>query len=391
MKYIYIILSWIYSVVMPKVNVAYFCSFYGQYNDNPKYISNALSKINHIKQVWCKSNKSRNCFPRGINVVQYNSFLHYFYIYNAKVVVDNYFGLRSFTSHPHTPFNILSVILSRKSKNQLNIGTWHGTPLKKIGFDSIDFDKSLVLHSCLDYSISGCELTKKYLFNAFRGNFCVLRTGTPRNDCLLNYNFGGEQYDIRNRLSLPSNRKIVLFAPTFRNSIHLSGLKQIEELDVYDLVSLIKRKFGGEWAFVCRFHSEVLNKIPTDFYDNRVIFDGNIGDDMAEYLQISDILITDYSSCFFDYALLRRPCFLYVPDLENYITNERGTYLSFDELPFPYSKSPNGLKTLINQFDSSNYIQGVDLFLNKIGNFEDGNASNTIATRIDKFLTENVK
>ena len=99
--------------------------------------------------------------------------------------------------------------------------------------------------------------------------------------------------------------------------------------------------------------------------------------DMQELLCVSDMLITDYSSSMFDYAMLRRPCLLYATDVKQY---DRGYYYDFSELPFPLAQSDDELMTLITNFDFESYLAELDHFLaNTLGIKEHGVAAKELA------------
>ena len=375
--------------MLPKINVVYFCSFYGQYNDHPKYISIELYNSHpEINQVWCKSEKNNEHFPPYIKNIKFESFLHYFYIYNAKVVVDNYFGLRSFIGEEFGIKSKLYQWLSNIDDNQLNIATWHGTPLKCIGFDSFDYDSTKHLYSCVDYSLAGCSLTHTCLLKAFRNSFDVRLYGTPRNDIFWR---NLDALEIKNKLCLPLNKKVLLYAPTFRNDVENSGISQLKNLNIDKLLNSLSQKFGGEWVIVCRFHSHVMNLLNKSIIDGIQIIDGNIGDDMSDYLYVTDVLLTDYSSSMFDFALTGKPCFLYTPDKDYYIKQERGSYINIEKLPFPPNVTCNELFDSINNFNNEIYKNKVNEFLINIGNIEDGQASKRIVDSIYTFITEKRK
>ena len=102
---------------------------------------------------------------------------------------------------------------------------------------------------------------------------------------------------------------------------------------------------------------------------------GNLHADIAEYLLCSDILITDYSSCMFDYALLDRPVFLFCHDLEHYKNEERGFYMDINSLPFPVSESFDELCNHIKDFDKNVYLEKLEKMKQEMGFCEIGNAT----------------
>src|SRR5699024_10923852 len=96
--------------------------------------------------------------------------------------------------------------------------------------------------------------------------------------------------------------------------------------------------FGGKWLILVKLHPHLLS-VSNELTENDYVVNVTTYDDIQELLLIADMLISDYSSLIFDYALTKRPCFLYVPDLEDYIKKERELYFNITELPFAYAKN----------------------------------------------------
>ena len=99
--------------------------------------------------------------------------------------------------------------------------------------------------------------------------------------------------------------------------------------------------------------------------------------DMQELLCISDMLITDYSSSMFDFAMLHRPCLLYATDVDQY---DRGYYFDFAEMPFPLARNMQELESIVAEFDNELYEQRLDSFFEeRVGFVEDGHAAEALA------------
>ena len=365
-------------------NCVLFDSFWGQYNDNPKYISEKLHQLApDIKIVWAVSEKkSRETIPEYAVPVKYGSTEYYKYRYSAEVLVDNYTGIMGKMGN-------LDVSKFLRSKKHLRISTWHGTPLKRIDRD-IQSRKTAGIARVSDYLIAGCRYTAKILNNAFCDNYPVMLTGTPRNDILFRDDIDSDF--IRTKLKIPPDKRIVLYAPTFRDNIEAYRKMQMDSSGIKLLLAGLSEKFGGEWVFVSRAHQAIFLEVGEGKQgDSGVILDGNVGDDMAEYLSVSDVLITDYSGSLFDFALTGKPCFLYAPDREHYENKERGFYMDYDSLPFPISYTVDKLLKDVNCFDNKQYGKDVGLFLKSIGNVEDGRASERIALDIIRFINTGEK
>lgn len=366
----------------------FFQSFGGQYNDNPKYISEKLHELEPaIEIVWAVSDKSKcNDLPEYVKRVEIDSSEYVKYSCRSQVIVENMNGIRGFISVKPLPF-LISLITS---KRQLNISTWHGTPLKHIGLDIPDMKQYKYMYTSANYISAGCEYTMEKFQKAFYPAK-IKMNGSPRNDILVNFS-EEKRENLKKRLGIPLNKKVLLFAPTFRESVYESGIHQIKKLDFNKLSEALVKKFGGDWCFVFRAHHEVMKEINIyelyDKFGNQSFIDGNQHDDMAEYLVVSDVLLTDYSSCMFDYMLTKRPVFLLTLDKFHYCNDERGLYFPMNELPFPCAIDVDALYQNIVEYDVKTFPDKIELFLNKIGNREDGKASERIAMEILDFMTK---
>ncbi len=366
-----------------KENTVYFDSFHGHYSDNPKYISEKLHALApDVQIVWSCSSLGKETAPDYAKKVEFRSKEYYEYINTAKVVVDNHTGLREFGFRKSR--NILLEKFANR-KGQLCIATWHGTPLKKIGCDLLP-QGQYCMPTSADYMVAGCKFTA----DAFSGAFCmdqqkVRLYGTPRNDILFQKNIDTDS--LKEKLGLPLNKKMVLFAPTFRDKA-ADGVRQLALLDIPRLLEKLDAVLGGEHVFVTRMHHyvfEMMGDSPLLKELKKHTVDGNVGDDMAEYLACTDVLITDYSSSFFDFALTGKPCFLFVPDKAEYL-RDRGVYLDFCALPFPMAETMDDLLVKIETFEPETYRGAVKDYLESIGNVEDGQASQRIVEDILAFL-----
>ena len=368
-----------------------FTSFEGQYNDNPKYISEELHKLdNNIKIIWATSWKGKDSVPEYVKSIPYCSFAFQVASVRSHVLVDNVIGYRWRFAQVEN----CGIKKKLQFRNQLNISTWHGTPIKKIGRHEYGLKDGIGFISSCDYMISGCRYTQDRLTEAFYP-IPVRLTGTPRNDILVNGLSEKQIIRIKEKLGLPDDKKIILFAPTFRKSSVYSGMKQMSEIDIPRLIGLVTENITHEdCVFVYRVHHTVLKELEKEKIAgnlNGLIFDGNKHDDMAEYLAVTDVLVTDYSGSVFDFALTGRPCFLYTPDKDHYINEERGTYIPLEDLPYPHAVKLEDFYQLIEEYDESIARHRIDEFNQRIGNAETGQASETIAKGIIKYINTGKK
>ena len=367
-----------------------FTSFGGQYSDNPKYISIKLHEIDPtVKIVWLVKKEVLPTLPSYVTGIDINSEDALRYRGRAEVCIDNVYGEKAISCFSDTfltkiKAKIFAALVKKKSQHTYT--TWHGTPLKRMGRDQIG--NTVFDFYCPNTTmVLGNQFTLDIMQHLTFGKIQMQLLGTPRNDIL----FSGEtkQSELKMALGLPMDKKILLYAPTFRNdgkdtegkNVQRSGLDQLSELDFPRLFETLSDKFGGDWVFVCRFHYHVAKLVDwarlNEQYNGKII-NGNDHDDMSEYMVCADMLMTDASSCMFDYSVTGRPCFLYFPDLEHYQGKERGFYLDVNELPFPVATDCEGLIERLKNFDLEAYQSAAQKMQETFGYVDDSNSSQRI-------------
>ena len=278
-----------------------------------------------------------------------------------------------------------------KRKGQYYIQCWHGTPLKKIGCD-LDGDKSNAMASIeaihksyeedaakYDYLISPSSFATKVFTSAFRlddRTDIIIETGYPRNDRL--YNDSPEEVKaIKERLHLPDDKKVILYAPTWRDNQHQAGVGYTYDLPL-DLEALYQ-ELHDDYVILLRLHYLVAQSVNIDQYPD-FLFDVSDIDDINDVYLISDLLVTDYSSVFFDYANLRRPMLFFMYDYEEYKQELRDFYIDIATLPGPVSKTQNELIEDIRQIDQyeDQYREAYDKFNQTYNALDDGKAAQRV-------------
>lgn len=279
-----------------------------------------------------------------------------------------------------------------KRKECKYIQTWHGTPLKKLALDmdKVNMGGSINIESYhknfynstrdWDYLISQNEFSTEIFKRCFAFDKQMLEIGYPRNDILINDNNIKNIERIKQKLNLPQNKKIILYAPTWRdNEFYKKGVyKFVTKLDyqkMYDSLS-------DEYILLLKYHYLVKDKIDTKKY-NGFIYKCNEKIDISELYLISDILVTDYSSVMFDYSLLKRPMFFFAYDLEEYKNNLRGFYFDFiKEVPGPISVVTDELINDIKNYDENKWKVKKERFYKKFNSKDNGMASQKICDLI---------
>lgn len=354
-----------------------FCSFLGKfYSDSPKYLYEYLYNKygDELDYVWVINDKSVK-IPGNPKKVKRFSLAYYKELAKSKYWVIN--GRQASRLHKRGPQKIIS--------------TWHGTPLKKLGLDignvhtrDPNIKKSYIkVAKEWDYLISPNRYTTEILRSSFAYDGEILETGYPRNDIL--YNATPEQVQkIKDDLNLPSDKKIVLYAPTWRDDEYFDAGKMHFTLKLE--LDKLQKAIGDEYIVLVRTHYFVADKLDLSPYEG-FAYDVCKYDDIAELYLISDILITDYSSVFFDYANLKRPILYFTYDLEKYENVLRGFYIDIhSEVPGPLLKTTDEvIDAILNIEDlKEEYADKYDEFYERFCSFEDGNASKRIDDAIRK-------
>jgi CDP-glycerol glycerophosphotransferase len=193
---------------------------------------------------------------------------------------------------------------------------------------------------------------------------------------------------VKKYFNIPLKNKIILYAPTFRDSIELTGKMDfsVYGIDFERLKMAVERKFGGEWSVIVKWHPFLANYAQSEVGAKGIdCIDATQYNDMQELIIASDIVISDYSSCIFDAALRNIPCFTFATDFEEY-KEERGVYYEMEELPFPYAKNNDELESNVMNFDEKTYLDKWESFKNRMGLKETGHAAMDIAKKINEFM-----
>lgn len=368
-------MCWIISSVFPiKNNKIVVCNYYGRgFSDNAKYIAmEAIDRQLNYDIVWLVKNiKDNNEFPDEIRLVKYKSFKAIYELSTARAWIDN--SRKNY--------------YTRKRKNQLYIQTWHGgIALKKIEKDAEDS----LLNSYVKFAkkdsknadlfISNSKFNTNMYKRAFWYDGEILECGVPRNDLLFN-NVDETKHKVKLFFNLDSNKKIVMYAPTFRKDNNL----EVYKFDYEKCIEEFNKKFSKEYVMLIRLHPNVFTKSTQLDFNSNNVFNASFYPDMQELLVATDILITDYSSSMFDFMLTRKPCFIYASDIKDY-SDDRGFYFELDKLPFVISTSTDEMIKNIDMFDSDVYFRELDNFLKEQGCVDNGTASKQVVDWIENHM-----
>lgn len=358
-------------------NLVVFESFFGRYySDSPKYIYEYLEKNYKGKYecVWIFDKKCMQKIPYSAKKVKRFSLKYYKTMAMAKYIV----------------FNGRQPLRLEKRKESVFLETWHGTPLKTLVFDMDEVMSATPKYkanvfrqaSNWDYLVAPNKFSSDIFRRAFMYSGAMLDSGYPRNDILYNGNNEKTINEIRKELGIPDGKKVILYAPTWRDDefYDVSQYKFSLKLNL----DLMREKLSDEYVVLLRTHYFVVDAINVDDYEGFAI-NGATYSDIARLYLVSDILITDYSSVFFDYANLRRPMLFFTYDLEKYRDVMRGFYMNMeDEVPGPLVFTTEEIIDAIKNLPSINekYKEKYDAFYDKYCGWEDGNATKRVVETV---------
>lgn len=233
-----------------------------------------------------------------------------------------------------------------KKKDQIMVQCWHGTPLKRLRNDLFqDYASATNTHkdmirkndrdtSRFDFLLSPSPYCSQVFSSAFNlkalgKSEILLEVGYPRNDRLKTFH-PDEPGKIRQELGIPHGKKVILYAPTWRDDQHEKGLGYTLDLPID--FGYLEDRLRDEYVILFRAHYYLAQHFDFSKYKG-FVYDVSRVDDVNDLYLASDVLITDYSSVFFDFANLGKPMIFFMYDLEHYRDRVRGFYL--EDLDFP--------------------------------------------------------
>ena len=368
------------------------------YLDNTKYLMEYMLKnTSGYKLIWVGDKVIKNYIEgrEGIVYCKRNSLKSFYYIFKSKYI---------FVSHSLVDISRLPIFI-----DNIKILTDHGIPIKKWGLDDQRFvsknlkkdnyitkvyKKIVSKENRFDYFVSASRLNDKCICSAEKNwgavDKALLKTGTPRNDYLFNLNDKSIE-KLKNRyskqLGFEPNKKIILYAPTFRrtgsnieNIAVREDKKEIEYLemllDKYNYVFIEKNHFA---TFKQKGNKNTISQ------NNRICLGSEEEIDIQELLAITDVLISDYSGVFLDYTILDRPIINFVFDYDYYKDIDSGLYYNVNE--FSAGKVAYRYSEVIDEMEK--LFKGIDKYRdkrieirNKFLEYENGNASEKILKKV---------
>ncbi len=285
-------------------------------------------------------------------------------------------GARYLVNNNNFPFYF------RKGPHQTYLQTWHGTPLKKIGNDVPAPNLSLSYRALMqreagywDQLIAQNDFAAEALPRAFGYSGSVINTGYPRNDALLGAEAEERRHAIRRLFAIPDSETAVLYAPTWRDNVTKNNrYALVSYLDFGRLQTMLPGQ-----TFLLRGHA---NTSESEINLPKSVINATLYSDLNDLMLAADVLITDYSSVMFDFAVTGKPIILLTPDLETYRDSTRGFYLDFEATaPGPICRDQGRveqeLRALPQFFDR--YGDRYRAFVQRFASRDDGKAAARVA------------
>ncbi|MFC4560894.1 CDP-glycerol glycerophosphotransferase family protein [Nocardiopsis mangrovi] len=272
---------------------------------------------------------------------------------------------------------------------QVVVQTWHGSMLKRIGFDienirgkARDYHEKLAWETAQwDYLVSPSPWATPILRRAFRFDGEILETGYPRNDIFFSPDRDAIAAATRARLGLPEGKKVVLYAPTWRDDKYYTRGKH--KLDLHLDLRRMYEKLGDDHVLLVRRHPRVVDSVPIVGED--FVYDVSLYPEIMELFLVTDVLVTDYSSMMFDFANTGRPMLFFTYDIEGYRDNLRGFYFDFEETaPGPLLLESDDVIGALQGIDSvaADYAGKYAAFTERFCPLDDGSAAARVVDRV---------
>ncbi|MDN4481272.1 CDP-glycerol glycerophosphotransferase family protein [Demequina muriae] len=339
-----------------------------QFGDSPRAIyEEVLRSRPDLRTVWAYNGRPAN-IGGGADVVKRLSLRYFVHLGRARFWVSN-------QSLPH---------YVHSDARRVYIQTWHGTPLKRMlhdldvvtGRDSGYVERATTAAQQWSVLLSPNPHSSSVMRSAFQFDGDIVELGYPRNDVFFGVARLEAEARVRRAYRLSPTRRIVLFAPTFRDDQlgSASGQGPAGNIDPV----LFARRFGADAVLLVRKH--VLDRTTVVIPDeaSSAVVDVSDYPDTQDLLAATDVLITDYSSLFFDFANLRRPMIFHVPDLDRYRDELRGFYLDMEkDLPGPLTRTDDEVHEAIETALTEGALPGfdIDAFAARYCPQDDGSAS----------------
>lgn len=274
-----------------------------------------------------------------------------------------------------------------KKEGQVYLNTWHGTPLKTLGKkvknDILNIGNIQKNFVSSDYLLFPNEYTMDHMVEDYMleniSNSKILLTGYPRNTIFFDKK---ARKNIKSELNL-SGKQVIAYMPTWRGTVKSQETDKLSN-NLKEILDMFEKKLNDNQIMFVNLHPLDSASVDLNIYKKIKPFDKKY--ETYEFLNGCDVLVTDYSSVFYDYALTRNKIVLFTYDKDDYL-KDRGMYINMDDLPFPQANNVDDLFKKINDNKSYN----IDNFLNEYCKYDNINATKEILEKVILNKKTNIK
>ncbi len=369
-------------VPIKRKTVLFECFLGQSYGDQPKYIYEEMLSREMDKQytlIWAlRKNKMDLPIPGNCKKIPYLSLRYLWCVMRCETIVNNSRFPQFLVTNPKSVF----------------LQTWHGTPLKRLGLDqdevympntTTERYKANIVRSSKqwNYMLSQNRFSTERFCSAFAlKQEQIWEFGYPRNDIL---SLPEEKKQaivsrVKQSLNIPQGKRVVMYAPTFRDN----DTKQAKYNHTFPFdLNAFAQTLGEDTVLLLRLHYLVSQTVGKEIRCANII-DASSYPDITELYLTADMLITDYSSVMFDYAITGKPMLFYMYDLAVYRDMLRGFYFDLSELPGPMVEEYEQMTALTQNpagFETE-YAEKYLKFREKFNYLDDGYAAKRTVDRL---------
>jgi CDP-glycerol glycerophosphotransferase len=345
-----------------------YSSFRGLFSDSPRAIYEALvARGDDVTHTWLTAPVAEHAFPADVATVPFGSPEGIAALESADVVVSN----------DHVPLDW------EKRPGTVYLQTWHGTPLKRIHNDVFWAPEGRLAYlehdiARWDAMLSPNPPSTARFRQAFGFRGPVHETGYPRNDLLSSPRRDRVRAEVRAALGIGEGTRVVLYTPTWRDDLVFQGTGERDFEFPVDLEDFTAR-LGGDHVLLLRLHNMVSDRLES--IEGLPVRDVSSYPDIGDLYLAADLLVTDYSSTMFDFAITGKPVLFLTYDLAEYRDRLRGFYFDLEDVaPGPLLSTSRELVDAIGDLDAvtARYADRYRRFRETFTSLEDGHATERV-------------
>ena len=321
------------------MNIVY-SAFRGHFSDSPRALYEALvARGADVTHTWLAAPHLRDTFPEHLTPIEFGSPESIAALEGADVVISN----------DHIPLDW------EKRPGTTYLQTWHGTMLKRIHNDVLWAPEGRLAYleqdiARWDLLLSPNAVSTDRLRKAFGFPGPIHETGLPRNDLLSSPQRDEVRAAVRADLGIAEDQKVVLYTPTWRDDLVFkkTGPQDFEfPIDLDDFIA----RLGADHVLLLRLHNMVMDRL--EVVDGSPVRDVCSHPDIRDLYLAADLMVTDYSTTMFDFAITGKPLLFFTYDLEYFQNELRGFYFDLAEVaPGPLLRTSKELVDAIADIDA---------------------------------------